>query len=1651
MVQAKLLQKKMAAPIRVPVGFAAYVTHQLLLCAQGSEACVAYAEALEANQGLTPEEFLKNGNLWPNLQRRFTEPERKRFLKDLAWVYERAPRVKPGGSDDHVGIREVERAHRISGLSARESAGEAQPRGVTAKIEHDIDDGHGRSVKIVLEGLAGPSFELYSEPVPGGGLQGELHVLGLNGERNHGSKPFLVEVQPADRPLATAQAFAEQVWAVIDQEYLELINEAKHSKNLSSDIHQQVRALLVEDRLRKQQVLGDIVDAFVELPEPKWTGWKKGYVTAKLASHGLKLADEVPGVTQPALDQFYAIAAQAMQDGDVKTFNQFEAKLRAALGEQFQPFMQALGGFGGLHPIWDAVVEHDQEDLEHSLEELRISPRLPSAKDNPKKPRKVPLEDPYQAERLQPDLAAMTRDPGALAKNVGLMLQYPEFRGITGATDAEKAERIVEHMVDNLLWLYKQWRGEHRNRSKAWYVGGNRIVHRWSERFRIQPAAVAGVLAALSPQQHWFQNVTMAERVISAMVEHYDQPWDDKMTEVVLTRSWGGRSSSDAEQEEEDPEAERVDNEEIEDNDDLESTPGAAPAGQLRFTPVEIDLDATKRLKPYRMLGNFQEQGGLSLKDMDGPKAMNLYLQAIWIRAYDEAHNPNGCRAVTPEGEFGDWYHTNKGAPVKNRWNSFDELMKALRVFKDPSARNISDCAGANHKVRSFYNNLVAPLSQGGDVTIDTHAVAAALIRPLSSSSIEVTHNFGGGLAAKKYKPAVPAHLDPATGRMVPEKKAQRATLKQPGPSSSAITGATGLYGFYAEAYRRAAEQLGIQPREMQSITWECVRGLFKPAQKRDKKFVKQVENQWSRYGRGISSKDTTRNNVLALAGGGDPTRAIEPPAWSVPHPGDAEGTRDFSFSGSLPGGESSGQGSGRAAASRGGAGAAARAAAWLGSRGRRVAKLLQPKTAEQIKGDTYSMTLQEAIDEHQKLVHALQTPSHADDAEEAKEQGAELQEFLEAKAKTAGCGHYSAWIDPAGQVHDIDDNDHGSFAEEYLGLDRDEHDVVDKLERQGWKKMGVMRGIGAYFESCRAFSQQDLETFQRWLQDDPGKLQAADGWASIGWGRLNSVDIDMDSLLAMNKATEIRRFKTSARHAKLLRKKAALTPFRTLAIVPVHDGFSKAQAVTPYFQGEAARACLQELRSEHDLPVGGFDILGVKFLGFQWNYDPDYPGKTAFYQVDLQGDPATVARIEQAKQRKIQQVMDGFGAVAVKLPGSAPLPVQAKLLRPKQAVNLKPVAAPLALRNRAELARWMQGFLDTYDGFNSVEGRLKPDQGDELMFVMGPDALGDCDTVYFTEGRKDTVKTTAVDFTKLTGAAMASWADSRFSGVYPLTGSYKAVSLPSFDPLTPEQIDQGALDRMLEPYSDPTFKFWLLKTWATANYRQAGQDGSSRACFQLDNDYALKIARNPIGFAQNLTESHIAQNFHDLPVAQVHHITPGHEALLVDFAHALKAADFRRDFGLDFGAFCHQVLAIVRAAPDQARQLIQQLPTGARELMVSLQRHSLAPTDLLRPEQWGDVRHHAVLIDYGLTHQVWDDHYKAKQQVLKAQQAQPAPPQGNPPVKPDPFNRAPGPIQPRPAQPVGQTAKQASQRPTDPYDGYCPICGQAGCRGECA
>ena len=617
------------------------------------------------------------------------------------------------------------------------------------------------------------------------------------------------------------------------------------------------------------------------------------YQAAKSASVWRKAVEDL---SVPVIEDFYEIATKAMQD-DVKTFDAFITKLQTGLGPKWPSFLHAAGGYTGLRPIWDAVTEHDLDDLAQSMEDMRVSPRIPSALETFKgKPREVPLEDPHGPVKLQPDLATMSADRKALDFNVKLMLQYPEFKNIKGKTSQEKAEKIIEHMTDNLVWLYNNWHEEHRERSKSWYVGGNRITHRWAKRFNCAPQAVAGVLASLSPQQHWFQNVTLAERVLSALTEHADEPWDDAMTNVILTRPFGKGDSEDPEEESE-----------------------------------EVDPESKVKASPVSLLPKLK---GKTLQDLEGSGPMNTYLQALWVRAYDEAHNPNGCRNVSPEGEFGDWYRAGDGSPVKNRWNSFNEVMKAIDIYKDPSVRNISDTVGANHKVRSFYNNLIAPLSTGGDVTIDTHAVAAVLVRPLSGASIPVSHNFGSGKAAKKAVRARAAYVD-KKGKKHKAVQAQPAQKAVQGPTSSNVTGITGLYGFYAEAYRRAARQVGIQPREMQSITWEAVRGLFKPQQKRDKDFVAQADANWKDYSDGKSDKQTTRDRLLELAGG------IETPSWAVPNPENSAGERHSSYSGQLPSPVEPGSKSKKPARPRGGTGAAPRAASWVGTSGRRVKSAL--------------------------------------------------------------------------------------------------------------------------------------------------------------------------------------------------------------------------------------------------------------------------------------------------------------------------------------------------------------------------------------------------------------------------------------------------------------------------------------------------------------------------------------------------------------------------------------------------------------------------------------------------------------------------------------------------------------------------------------
>lgn len=212
------------------------------------------------------------------------------------------------------------------------------------------------------------------------------------------------------------------------------------------------------------------------------------------------------------------------------------------------------------------------------------------------------------------------------------------------------------------------------------------------------------------------------------------------------------------------------------------------------------------------------------LSDLDDPIE-----KAAWIRLYDEAHNPRSYNEIAPDGTVIGKAKNVGGEDSKVAWGDLGSIAKATSILADGSRENISRQLGSMHKVRNFYNNIIDPNSPHPDVTIDTHAVAAGHIQPFSGASKEVAQNFGG--------------------------------------PSSAITGSNGTYPLYAEAYRRAADRLGLKPRELQSIVWEQVRDLF-PAEWKTAANAKKVSKIWGEYGKGNLTLDETRKQIVDLAGG---------------------------------------------------------------------------------------------------------------------------------------------------------------------------------------------------------------------------------------------------------------------------------------------------------------------------------------------------------------------------------------------------------------------------------------------------------------------------------------------------------------------------------------------------------------------------------------------------------------------------------------------------------------------------------------------------------------------------------------------------------------------------------------------------------------
>lgn len=500
----------------------------------------------------------------------------------------------------------------------------------------------------------------------------------------------------------------------------------------------------------------------------------------------------------------------AMGAGDVPTFG----------SQALQQAGQAPAEAGGAAPEAEPGIPPPEEAPEQSESHSRISTRIPSEAEQ----RKTGINA-HETSGLEIDHDSMKRAPEALAKNAKLIKErYPGFAHLRTDDPDKITEAFINHAKDNLKWIFNKMSDEKGpigpsivERAKRWYSGANKIAHSLAKEFNVKPYQAAAVLAALSPQKDWYQNVHLARKVFEA--HKLGHNWT--MTPEMQAYSDKYLAQLEKPTKRKDGTIKQPDMEEI---------------GNLR------KLQEKFRTTPMARLTDPHER-------------------AVFARWHDEAHNPRDYKMVTPEGEMAGTsmvpakYYTSgkrKGElkeaarPRNVSWGSFNEIAKGMAALQNASLPEVSRLMGGNHKVRNFFNNIIAPL-HGKDVTIDTHAIAAALLRPLGGGHEAVGHGLGT-----------------SAGKGVP------------GAANSGTLGNRGMYGLYAEAYRRAAKDLGISPRELQSVTWEGIRGLFSPEQKRNSNFVAHVDNIWRNKGEFRRLTPDERREAIATHAGG-----FKLPSWA--------------------------------------------------------------------------------------------------------------------------------------------------------------------------------------------------------------------------------------------------------------------------------------------------------------------------------------------------------------------------------------------------------------------------------------------------------------------------------------------------------------------------------------------------------------------------------------------------------------------------------------------------------------------------------------------------------------------------------------------------------------------------------------------------
>ena len=378
-------------------------------------------------------------------------------------------------------------------------------------------------------------------------------------------------------------------------------------------------------------------------------------------------------------------------------------------------------------------------------------------------------------------------------------------KAILSETNPQKKRRkLINWFKKNLLALHDAFPEGVRARATHWYDGANRIAKELGNQFQASVEQASGVIAVFSPQKDWFMNVAQAEQFIELWTNSQDVVLEESLVRAEIEGIIEA-ATAPAKQKRKKQKGE---------------TKEQAAERQKFNKALDERAKVDRRKKVEQVIGK-------TIRQLDAEPD----LQGWAIRVLAQITFGRNYRNLSPEGDRLGMAANDDGALSKNGWGSINEIEKAVRIMKDGSLKNISDNLGNEHKVRNFYNNIVAPNTPYGDATIDTHAVAAAHLMPYGAKATEVGHNFGSGM------------------------------------NGSEVLGISGVYHLYLDAYREAAADRGILPRQMQSITWEAIRLVY-PAATKNATTLAKSQKTWKDL-----TDDSARNT---LVGGRIPS-----PVWA--------------------------------------------------------------------------------------------------------------------------------------------------------------------------------------------------------------------------------------------------------------------------------------------------------------------------------------------------------------------------------------------------------------------------------------------------------------------------------------------------------------------------------------------------------------------------------------------------------------------------------------------------------------------------------------------------------------------------------------------------------------------------------------------------